>query len=58
MKTKSAKPSVQCTPSEQDISDYAFHLYEQGNREQGHDLDNWHEATACLKAGIPRTELV
>ncbi len=58
MKIKSPAPSIAREPSEQEISDYAFHLYEQGNCEQGHDVANWHEATACLKAGIPRTQLV
>jgi hypothetical protein len=40
-------------PSENDIREYAFHLYEQNRCIDGHDLDNWLEATACLKANIP-----
>ena len=40
-------------PSEAEISDYAFHLYEQSRCAPGHDLENWLEASACLKANIP-----
>jgi len=40
-------------PSEDDIRDYAYYLYLQGNGEPGHAVDNWLEATACLKANIP-----
>lgn len=40
-------------PSEDDIRSYAFHLYEQGGCIPGHDLENWLEASACLKANIP-----
>jgi hypothetical protein len=41
------------TPTEDDIRDYAYHLYQQGSSAPGHDVDNWLEATACLKANIP-----
>ena len=44
---------VPATPSEDDIRDYAYHLYERSNCLPGHDLDNWLEATACLQANIP-----
>jgi hypothetical protein len=40
-------------PSEDDIRDYAYHLYQQSRCVPGHDVDNWLEATACLKANIP-----
>jgi len=40
-------------PSEDEVRDYAYHLYEQGNRAPGHDVENWLEALACLKAHIP-----
>ncbi len=40
-------------PSEDDIRAYAYHLYTQGSREPGHDLDNWLEAKACLASNIP-----
>ena len=53
MKNKSIRPLTLTKPSEDDIRDYAYHLYEQGNSVPGHDLDNWLEATACLKANIP-----
>jgi len=36
-----------------DIREYAYHLYQQSNCTPGQDLDNWLEATACLKAAIP-----
>ena len=39
--------------SEKEISDYAYHLYEQSNRIIGRDLENWMEAKACLAASIP-----
>ena len=40
-------------PSEDDIRDYAYHLYRQSDCAPGHDLANWLEATACLQANIP-----
>jgi hypothetical protein len=40
-------------PSEKEIRDYAYHLYEQSNRIPGRDLENWMEAKACLVAHIP-----
>ncbi len=40
-------------PSEEEIKNYAFQLYLQSDCEPGHDLDNWLEASACLKANIP-----
>jgi hypothetical protein len=54
MKKPSARLAVVPQPSEQEISDYAFHLYQQSNCEPGRDLDNWHEATAALMANLPR----
>jgi len=53
MKNKSIRPLVLSKPSEDDIRDYAYHLYEQSSCATGHDLDNWLEATACLQANIP-----
>lgn len=50
-------PATQSTtcqePCEDAIRDYAYHLYEQGGCAPGHDVDNWLEASACLKANIP-----
>jgi hypothetical protein len=40
-------------PTEDDIRNYAYHLYQQNSCAPGHDVDNWLEATACLKANIP-----
>jgi hypothetical protein len=40
--------------TEDDIRDYAFHLYQQSGCVPGHDLDNWLEAKACLEANIPK----
>jgi hypothetical protein len=40
-------------PGEDIVREYAYHLYEQGNYAPGHEIDNWLEATACLKAHIP-----
>lgn len=53
MKNKSIHTLTRSSPSEDDIRDYAFHLYQQSNCVDGRDLDNWLEATACLKANIP-----
>lgn len=53
MKNNPTLPPVFPEPSEDDIRGYAFHLYEQGGCMPGHDLDNWLEASACLKANIP-----
>lgn len=40
-------------PGEDAIREYAYHLYQQGSGAPGHDIDDWLEATACLKANIP-----
>ena len=55
MKSKSPRPLVPAPPSEGDIRDYAYHLYERSNFETGHDLDHWFEASAFLSAnGAPQ----
>ena len=53
MKNKSLRPLVLSKPSDDDIRDYAFHLYQQSNCAPDRDVDNWLEATACLEANIP-----
>ncbi len=53
MKNNPTLPPAVQEPSEVDIREYAYHLYEQSSCQAGHDLDNWLEATACLKASIP-----
>jgi hypothetical protein len=53
MKNKSTRTIVLTNPSEADIRAYAYHLYQQGGCVPGHDLGNWLEATACLRANIP-----
>jgi hypothetical protein len=40
-------------PGEDAVREYAYHLYREGNCAPGHDVDDWLEATACLKAHIP-----
>ena len=40
-------------PSEDEIRDYAFHLYVQGGCVPGHDAEHWQEAESCLRANIP-----
>ena len=47
-----ASPAIE--PSEDEIREYAFHLYELDHCADGHHLQHWLEATACLKANIPR----
>jgi hypothetical protein len=41
-------------PSEDEVRDYANHLYFQRGSADGHDCDDWLEAEACLAANIPR----
>jgi hypothetical protein len=41
-------------PSDDEIRDYANHLYVQHGSLNGHDLDDWLEAEACLRADIPK----
>jgi hypothetical protein len=53
MKKDPTVPPFHPEPSEDDIRAYAFHLYQQGGEVPGHDVENWLEATACLKAQIP-----
>jgi hypothetical protein len=48
-----SRPQPKQLPSEEEISDYAYHLYEQSGRIPGHDQENWLEAKACLEACIP-----
>ena len=48
-KTKSFGAMV---PNEDQIRNYAYHLFEQNGRAPGHDRENWLEAEACLKANI------
>lgn len=54
MKIKSISTSASLEPNEDDIRDYAYHLYVQSGCLSGHDLDNWLEAKACLNAQIPQ----
>ena len=55
MKNKSKGSPTHPKPSEDDIRDYAYHLYERSNFETGHDLDHWFEASAFLSAnGAPQ----
>lgn len=56
MKNPSYTPSPVSAPppSENEIRDYANHLYVQHGSRHGHDGDDWLEAEACLRAGIPK----
>ena len=58
MSTKSPHPApLSSAPAdEQEIRDYAYHLYDQSGFIAGRDLDNWLEAKACLSSGIPKAE--
>lgn len=51
---KKASGPVRRAPTDDEISDYAYHLYQQSGCLPGHDLDNWLEAKACLEASIPK----
>ena len=52
----SAAPAMPLSkqPSEDEIRDYANHLYVQRGSVDGHDCDDWLEAEACLGANIPK----
>jgi len=51
----SRQPSaIPLQPSEDEIRDYANHLYVQRGSVHGHDRDDWLEAQACLGASIPK----
>jgi hypothetical protein len=52
---ESAAPTRE--PGEDAVREYAYHLYQQGGSAPGHDIENWLEATACLKANIPAHSL-
>jgi hypothetical protein len=40
--------------SEDEIRDYAHHLYVERGAVSGHDRDDWLEAEACLRASVPK----
>ena len=40
--------------SEDDIRDYAYHLYVQNGHRNDRCAENWCEARACLRANIPK----
>ena len=57
MKKKSPRFAVPFKAvNEDDIRDYAYHLYVQSGCMSGRDLDHWLEAKACLEACIPPSE--
>lgn len=56
MKTNSSPATISFEPAEDDIRDYAYHLYIQGGSVAGRDLDNWLEAKACLRASVAKSE--
>lgn len=53
MKTIAPTPRPTRVVTDDEIRDYAYHLYQQSGCLPGHDLDNWLEAKACLEAHIP-----
>ena len=55
-KTASPHPPVVHHPGEDEIRDYAHHLYVQSGNLAGRDTDNWLEAEACLRACIPAAQ--
>ena len=57
MKTTSVQRSM-FEPTDDEIRDYAHHLYEQSGCIPGRDLENWLEARDCLmaQAKFPKTE--
>jgi hypothetical protein len=52
---KETKPRYSSArPTEDEIRDYAYHLYVQDGCVPGRDLDHWLEAESCLRANIPK----
>jgi hypothetical protein len=50
---KKALPTPAPAPTDDQIRDYAYHLYCQKGCQPGRDLENWLEAKACLSANPP-----
>ena len=51
MKKKSQPSNAAARPiTEDEIRDYAYHLYQQSGCVAGRDVENWFEAKACLEA--------
>jgi len=46
--------SSSAQPSDDEIRDYANHLYVQHGCVDGHDCADWFEAEACLRASVPK----
>jgi len=47
-------PVPAAQPSEDEIRDYANHLYVQNGCVDGHAFGDWFEAEACLRASVPK----
>ena len=57
MSTKSPHaPDSGSVPNDDEIRDYAYHLYDQSGQVAGRDLDNWLEARACLSSGVAKSD--
>jgi hypothetical protein len=57
MRNKSSHSTIPFIPlTEDDIRDYAYHLFVQSGCIPGRDLDHWLEAKACLSACIPKAK--
>ena len=54
MKTKFPPTIGSIEPLEDEIRDYAYHLWEQDGCVPGHALDHWLEAKACIMSNIPK----
>ena len=53
MKNNLTLSPVRPAPNDEDVRDYACHVYEQSRCVAGHDFANWLEAIAGFKANIP-----
>jgi hypothetical protein len=56
MKTIRPTTPALLEPTDEDVRDYAYHLYLQSGCVPGRDLENWLEARACLEACIPKSK--
>jgi hypothetical protein len=58
MKKKSPTPSAPAAgrPGDDEIREYAIHLYRESGCVPGRDEDNWLEAEVCLIEEIPKEQ--
>ena len=56
MKSNLVRPSHSQTPTEEEIRDYAYHLFVQRGGVHGYDIDDWLEAESALRENIRKAQ--